>query len=62
MNQKNLFNNYYFIHTFHHNINNMLRTMETIGYLIADVDQNASDEIKSQIDMLPSTIKTRILY
>lgn len=36
--------------------------METIGYFIADVDQNASDEIKSQIDMLPSTIKTRILY
>jgi D-3-phosphoglycerate dehydrogenase len=40
----------------------ILRTMETIGYFIADVDQNASDEIKSQIDMLPSTIKTRILY
>jgi hypothetical protein len=36
--------------------------METIGYMIADVDNTASDEIKAKIDQLPASIRTRILY
>jgi D-3-phosphoglycerate dehydrogenase len=40
----------------------VLRTMETIGYMIADVDNTASEEIKAKIDQLPASIRTRILY
>jgi len=40
----------------------VLRTMEHIGYLVADVESEASETIKEQIDALPTTIRTRILY
>lgn len=40
----------------------MLMTSGKIGYLIVDVDSEVSDEIKSQMAQLPSSIKTRILY
>jgi len=40
----------------------VLRTSEDIGYLIADVNAEASDTIRKQIESLPSSIKTRLLY
>jgi len=40
----------------------LLRTREKIGYLIADVNQDASDEIKSKIEALPPNLRTRIVY
>lgn len=40
----------------------VLLTKGSIGYLIADVEQEASDLIKQQISELPTSIKTRILY
>jgi len=36
--------------------------MDHVGYLVADVEQEASNSIKEQIDALPTTIRTRILY
>jgi len=54
------------------NINNILsefnivaQSLETsgpIGYLIVDVDKEASHDIKEKINKLQSSIKTRILY
>lgn len=40
----------------------VLRTFSNIGYLVADVDKEASDEIRTKIDQLPASIKTRVLY
>ena len=40
----------------------VLRTMDHVGYLVADVEHDASSEIKEQIDALPTTIMTRLLY
>lgn len=40
----------------------VLRTRDRIGYLIADVNADTSDEIKSRIEELSSNIRTRVLY
>jgi D-3-phosphoglycerate dehydrogenase len=40
----------------------LLRTHEHIGYLIADVDQDASDEIRERINQIPTSIRTRTVY
>jgi D-3-phosphoglycerate dehydrogenase len=40
----------------------ILGTRPHVGYLIADVDQAASDRIKHLISQIPSSIRTRILY
>ncbi len=39
-----------------------LGTRHDIGYLIMDVDQKISREVKRQIDLLDTTIKTRLLF
>jgi D-3-phosphoglycerate dehydrogenase len=39
-----------------------LGTMEEVGYLVIDVNREASDELKRQIGRLGQTIRTRILY
>lgn len=39
-----------------------LATDPEVGYLIMDLDQDVSDEVKRSIGALPSSIKTRILY
>lgn len=39
-----------------------LRTNNEIGYFIADVDSNTSDEIKKRIQNMEDSIKTRIVY
>jgi len=40
----------------------VLRTQGEIGFLVADVEHEASIQIKEAIDALPTTIRTRILY
>ena len=40
----------------------VLATDPDIGYLIMDLDQDVSDEVKTAIAALPTSIKTRILY
>lgn len=42
----------------------VLRTKGDIGYILVEVDANAkfSDDVKRQLDLLPETIRTRILY
>ncbi|KAM9968493.1 hypothetical protein ACTFIW_002934 [Dictyostelium discoideum] len=40
----------------------VLSTRKQIGYIIADVDSEASKEIKKKISSLPNSIKTRVLY
>jgi D-3-phosphoglycerate dehydrogenase / 2-oxoglutarate reductase len=40
----------------------VLRTYSNIGYLVIDVDKEASDEIRTKIEQLPASIKTRVLY
>ncbi|EFA75505.1 3-phosphoglycerate dehydrogenase [Heterostelium album PN500] len=40
----------------------ILSTRKQIGYIIADVDKEASKEIKRKISALPHSIKTRVLY
>ena len=40
----------------------VLATDPDIGYLIMDLDQDVSDEVKAAIAALPTSIKTRILY
>jgi len=40
----------------------VLLTKGNIGYLIADVSAETSETIKSEISLLPTSIKTRILY
>jgi D-3-phosphoglycerate dehydrogenase len=39
-----------------------LGTRHDVGYLIMDVDQKISKEVKRQIDLLDTTIKTRLLF
>ncbi len=39
-----------------------LGTMEDVGYLVIDVNREASDELKRQIALLDQTRRTRILY
>jgi len=39
-----------------------LRTLSEIGYLIVDVDKEASAEVRQAIAGLSSSIKTRVLY
>ena len=39
-----------------------LGTRHDIGYLIMDVDQKISREVKRGIDLLDTTIKTRLLF
>jgi D-3-phosphoglycerate dehydrogenase len=39
-----------------------LNTMGDVGYLIVDVDQKVSQVVKSKIDELPTSIKTRLLF
>ena len=40
----------------------VLATDPNIGYLVMDVDQDVSDDVKKAIAALPTSIKTRILY
>eukprot|EP00026_Physarum_polycephalum_P009835 Phypoly_transcript_09972.p1 GENE.Phypoly_transcript_09972~~Phypoly_transcript_09972.p1 ORF type:complete len:445 (+),score=84.37 Phypoly_transcript_09972:56-1336(+) len=40
----------------------ILGTKKYVGYMIADVESAASDNIKKAISALPSSIRTRILY
>jgi len=40
----------------------ILRTRNLVGYIIIDVDAEASEDIKHEIAALSSSIKTRILY
>jgi D-3-phosphoglycerate dehydrogenase len=39
-----------------------LATLGDVGYLIMDVDKSLSSEVKSKIDALPDSIKTRLLF
>jgi D-3-phosphoglycerate dehydrogenase len=39
-----------------------LNTLGEVGYLIIDVDQQISQAVKSKIDELPTSIKTRLLF
>ena len=39
-----------------------LNTLGEVGYLIIDVDQQISHAVKSKIDELPTSIKTRLLF
>lgn len=39
-----------------------LATVGEVGYLIMDVDRSLSAEVKSKIDALPASIKTRLLF
>jgi len=43
-------------------VSQVLDTQESIGYLIVDVDKEASRQIKEQIAALDKSIKTRILF
>ena len=48
-----------------HNANihsQVLATDANLGYLVMDLDQDVSDEVKKDIGALPTSIKTRILY
>lgn len=40
----------------------VLATDPTIGYLVMDLDQNVSDEVKKKVKELDTSIRTRILY
>jgi D-3-phosphoglycerate dehydrogenase len=39
-----------------------LATDADIGYLVMDLDQDVSDDVKRDIAALASSVKTRILY
>jgi D-3-phosphoglycerate dehydrogenase len=39
-----------------------LSTDSDIGYLIVDLDQRVAEKVKNRIKLLPTSIKTRILY
>jgi hypothetical protein len=39
-----------------------LNTLGDVGYLIIDVDHQISQAVKSKIDELASSIKTRLLF
>lgn len=39
-----------------------LSTVGEVGYLIMDVDRDLSSAVKQQIDALPTSIRTRLLY
>lgn len=40
----------------------LLATDPSVGYVIIDLDQDVSDDVKRAISALPTSIKTRILY
>jgi len=40
----------------------VLATDPNIGYLVMDLDQDVSSDVKKGIAALPTSIKTRILY
>ena len=40
----------------------LLATDPNVGYLIMDLDQDVSDEVRTAIAALETSIKTRILY
>ena len=40
----------------------VLATDPNIGYLVMDMDQDVSSDVKKAIAALPTSIKTRILY
>src|SRR5258708_1718811 len=40
----------------------LLATDENVGYVIMDLDQDVSDDVKRAIAALPTSLKTRILY
>ena len=40
----------------------VLATDSEVGYVIIDLDNDVSDEVKADISALPTSIKTRILY
>ena len=40
----------------------ILSTNESVGYLIMDMDKDFSRDVKAEIDALPTTIKTRLLF
>jgi D-3-phosphoglycerate dehydrogenase len=40
----------------------VLSTDPTIGYMVMDLDRGVSDEVKTKIKALPTSIRTRILY
>jgi D-3-phosphoglycerate dehydrogenase / 2-oxoglutarate reductase len=40
----------------------VLATEASIGYVVLDLDNDVSDDVKSDIGKLPASIKTRILY
>lgn len=47
----------------HVNINaQYLSTYKDVGYLIADINQEVSLEVKERIEKLPTSLRTRILY
>jgi hypothetical protein len=37
-------------------------TDSQIGYLIMDLDQDVSDDVRHAIGLLPTNVRTRILY
>jgi D-3-phosphoglycerate dehydrogenase len=39
-----------------------LSTLAEVGYLIVDIDKEISDALRSAIDELETSIKTRILF
>ncbi len=43
-------------------VGQVLATDPTIGYLVMDLDQNVSEEVKEKVKALPTSIRTRILY
>lgn len=40
----------------------ILSTMDDIGYIIVDVEAEASKDLKKTIGAMPHSIKTRVLY
>jgi D-3-phosphoglycerate dehydrogenase len=40
----------------------LLATDSSVGYVIMDLDQDVSDDVKRAIAALPTSLKTRILY
>jgi D-3-phosphoglycerate dehydrogenase len=40
----------------------ILRTTDDVGYLIVDVDKEISQQFKSAVDALPTSIRTRLLF
>jgi D-3-phosphoglycerate dehydrogenase len=40
----------------------VLATDPKVGYLLMDIDQDASDEVRAEMSKLPTNIRTRVLY